>query len=57
MNMFFKATYEFFDIITLEMPRTCCVGDCRTNYDNENETIKVHSFPGNDTERERGVRF
>ena len=35
------------------MPRKCCVGDCRCNYDTEKGTIKIHSFPGNTTECKR----
>ena len=34
----------------------CCVGDCRSNYDTEKETIKVHSFPSNAIEHERWVK-
>ena len=38
------------------MPRKCCVGDCRSNYDTAKETTEVHSFPCNATECERRAK-
>ena len=37
------------------MPRKCCVGDCNSNYDTEEETVTTHGFPPDPDEQQRWI--
>ena len=41
------------EIVVENMPKKCCVGDCTSKYDTEEEYTNVHSFPTDPEERQR----